>query len=262
MIRFFFDLLNGGLGVTGSIFVLVAFVFIAWMFIHAVRNGEYIWAAFIFFFSGLSAILYFFMVYRASGGSGNPMAGFELPGAADRRQIKRLQADIHHLDKPHHHLQLADIYFSQGKLDEAEASYRAAYERDPNDEDIRAHLGNCLVRRGKQQEALPLLESVCAQNPKHDYGYTLMTLAETQTASGQIDKAVATWRQVLSLYGYPRARVQYADLLIQKKEYAEARKSLEEVIQDAPFATKFQRKREAVWFNRAKASLRSIPASE
>ena len=252
-------ILNGDLGIGGWIFALAVFAFQIWMFVHAVRNGEYLWAAFIFFFSGFSALLYFFLAYRASGG-GNPMAGFELPGAADRRQIKRLQADIHHLDKPHHHLQLADIYFSQGKLDLAEASYRAAYERDPKDDDIRAHLGNCLARRGKLQEALPLLESVCAQNPKHDYGYTLMTLAETQAATGQIDPALATWRQVLSLYGYPRARVQYADLLIKKKEYAEARKNLEEVIHDAPYATKFQRKREAVWFNRAKAALKSIPA--
>ncbi len=258
MLRYFFEVLNGGLGLGGAIFAFLIFAFTLWMFIHALRNGEYIWAVFIFFFSGFSALLYFLMVYRASGG-GNPMAGFELPGAADRRQIKRLQADIHHLDKPHHHLQLADIYFSQGKLDEAEASYRAAYERDPKDDDIRAHLGNCLARRGKPQEALPLLQAVCAQNPKHDYGYTLMTLAETQAATGQVDAALATWRQVLSLYGYPRARVQYAELLVQKKEYAEARKSLEEVIHDAPYVTKFQRKREAVWFNRAKALLRSIP---
>src|ERR1700678_224402 len=142
------------------------------MFVHAIRSGDYLWAAFIFFFF-FSAILYFFLVYRSSAG-GNPMAGFELPGAVDRRRIKQLEADIHHLDKPHQHLQLADIYFSQGKLDQAEASYRAAYARDSNDEDIRAHLGNCLARQGKPQEALPLLEGVCAQNPKHDYGYTLM----------------------------------------------------------------------------------------
>jgi len=259
MLRFFFDLLNGGYGILGFVFFLAVCAFQLWMFIHAIRSGEYIWAAFILFFSGLSAVLYFFLVYRASGGMGNPLAGFELPGAADRRQIKKLQADIHHLDKPHMHLQLADIYFSRGKLDEAEASYRAAYERDPKDDDIRAHYGNCLARRGRPQEALPLLQAVCAQNPKHDYGYTLMSLAETQAATGQIDAALATWRQVLSLYGYPRARVQYADLLIQKKEYAEARKSLEEVIHDAPYVTKFQRKREKVWFDRAKAALRSIP---
>jgi len=259
MLNYFNQLFNGDLGIGGWVGAALIFAFTAWMFIHAIRNGEYIWAVFIFFFSGLSALLYFFLVYRASGGMGNPLSGFELPGAADRRQIKKLEADIHHLDKPHMHLQLADIYFNQGRLDEAEASYRAAYERDPNDDDIRAHYGNCLARRGRPQEALPLLQSVCAQNPKHDYGYTLMSLAETQAATGQVDAALATWRQVLSLYGYPRARVQFADLLIQKKEYAEARKSLEEVINDAPYATKFQRKREKVWFDRAKAALRSIP---
>jgi hypothetical protein len=258
MWRYFNELLAGNLGWQGYVFVALIFGFTAWMFIAAIRNGDYLWAAFIFFFSGFSALLYFFMVYRASSG-GNPLAGFELPGAADRRQIKRLEADIHHLDKPHLHLQLGDIYFSQGKLDKAEESYRAAYARDDKDEDIRAHLGNCLARRDKAKEALPLLEGVFAQNPKHDYGYTAMTLAETQAATGEIDAALATWRQVLSLYSYPRARVQFAELLIKKKEYAEARTNLKDVISDAPYATKFQRKREAVWFRRAKAALGSIP---
>ena len=262
MLSYVTQMLSGEDGFEAIVWVqlalgLLVFLFQVWMFIDAVRRGEYLWALFIFIGYGITAALYFFMVYRSTGGA---LTGFELPGAADRRQIKRLQADIHHLDKPHHHLQLADIYFSQGKLDQAEASYRAAYERDSQDDDIRAHLGNCLARRGKSQEALPLLESVCAENPKHDYGYTLMTLAETLGATGQTDRAIAVWQQVLGLYGYPRARVQYADLLIQKKEYAEARKNLEEVVHDAPYATKFQRKREAIWFKRAKAMMGKIPA--
>lgn len=252
-----FQLVNGSMGLASLAIWFLAVAFQLWMIIDAVRREEYVWAVIIFFFSIFSALLYFFMVYRASGGGA--LSGFELPGAADRRQIKTLQANIHHLDRPHHHLQLADIYFSQGKLDQAEASYRAAYERDSKDEDIRAHFGNCLSRAGKPQEALPLLEGVCAQNPKHDYGYTLMSLAETQAASGQIDKALATWRQVLGMYAYSRARVQYAELLIQKKEYAEARKQLDEVIIEAPFAPKFQRKREAVWLKKAKALLWTIP---
>lgn len=256
--RFVFQLMNGSFGWVGWIIGLALAIFHVWMLVDAIRREQYIWALFIFLFPPLNDFLYFFFVYRPSMG-GNPLAGFELPGAADRRQIKRLQADIHHLDKAHLHLQLADIYFNQGKLDQAETSYRAAYERDPKDEDIRAHLGNCLARRGKAQEALPLLESVCAQNPKHDYGYTLMTLAETQAATSQLDRAVATWRQVLSLYAYPRARVQFAELLIKKKDYAEARKNLEEIMSDAPYATKFQRKREAVWFKRARSMLRSLP---
>jgi hypothetical protein len=259
MVRDLLQLLGGGgAGWIGGLFLLVTTVFQIWMFVDAVRRREYVWSVLIFLFSFLSALLYFFMVYRASGG-GSPLDGFELPGAADRRQIARLKAEIHHLDKAHHHLQLGDIYLSQGKLADAEASYRAAYARDPQDEDVRAHLGNCLARMDKPQEALQLLESVCAQNPKHDYGYTLMTLAEAQTALNQTDRALATWRQVLSLYSYARARVQYAELLIKQKNYAEAKKNLDEVIEEIPFSPKFQRNREAVWLRRAKSLRRTLP---
>ncbi len=261
MMGFVLQLIFGAYGVIWQVIGVLIFAFHCWMLIDALRRGEWVWALFIFFFPIINDAAYFFFVYWPNrGGSGNPLAGFELPGAADRRRIKQLQADIHHLDKAHLHLQLADIYFSQGKLEEAEKSYRAAYERDPKDEDVRAHLGNCLARREKDAEALPLLESVCATNPKHDYGYTLMTLAETQGELGQTERALATWRQVLSMYGYPRARVQFAELLIKQKDYAEARKVLEEVIHDAPYATKFERKREKVWFDRAKSAMRSLPS--
>jgi tetratricopeptide (TPR) repeat protein len=239
------QMLNGG-GFGGGIFALLVTAFQVWMVI-------------IFIAWGLSAVLYYLLVYRQAAPAGNPLAGFELPGAADRRQIARLKSEIHHLDKAHLHLQLADIYFSQGKLPEAEASYRAALERDPDDEDTQAHLGACLMRQDRAGEALPLLTAVCARNPKHDYGYTLMTLAEAQTAAGQTGAALATWRQVLSLYQYSRARVQYAGLLLKSggsKE--EAARNLDEVIDGADFTTKFQRKREAVWVSRARALRRGI----
>src|SRR5690349_19371542 len=151
-------------------------IFQIWMLIDAVRQREWMWVVVILVFPGFGSLLYFFNVYRGSGGA---MRGFELPGAHSRKRIKELQAQIHHLDKAHHHSQLADIYFQQGKLKDAEASYRAALERDPQDEDTRAHLGQCLLRQNRPQEALPLLEAVGNANPKHDYGHTLMALAET-----------------------------------------------------------------------------------
>src|SRR5213083_635675 len=160
------DLANWQFLLTSPVF-LVMTAFQVWMFVDAVRREEWIWAAFIFIGFGLSALLYFFLVYRAVPSA---TRGFELPGAHDRRRIKELQAQIHHLDKPHHHSQLGDIYFQQGKLDKAEASYRAAMERDPQDIDTRAHFGQCLLRQKKPQEALPLLHGVVSENPKHDYG--------------------------------------------------------------------------------------------
>jgi len=122
---------------------IVVFAFQVWMFIHAVRQGEWLWAFFIFIGSGFAAICYFFFVYR---GSFSATRGFELPGAQKRRRIKELEAQIHHLDKPHHYFQLGDIYFQQSKLDKAETCYRASLERDPQEIDTRAHLGHCLLR--------------------------------------------------------------------------------------------------------------------
>src|SRR5690349_1556840 len=130
-------------------------IFMVWMTVDAVRRREWLWALFILAFPGIGAFWYFFYVYR---GSPSATRGFELPGAHDRRRIKELQAQIHHLDKAHHHSQLGDIYFQRGKLAEAETSYRAAMDRDPHDLDTRAHLGQCLLRQKRAAEARPLIE--------------------------------------------------------------------------------------------------------
>src|SRR5437867_8474695 len=133
-------------------------LFSLWMFIDAVRRREWVWALFIFIGFGFSALFYYFAVYRSAPSA---TRGFELPGAHDRRRIKELQAQIHHLDKPHHHSQLGDVYFQQGKLDQAEACYRASLERDPDDIDTRSHLGPCLSRQKNPAQHRPSLAHVC-----------------------------------------------------------------------------------------------------
>ena len=230
--------------------LLLVFAFQVWMFVDAVRRQEWFWAVFIFIGFGLSAVLYYFFVYRAVPSA---TSGFELPGAHSRRRIKELQAQIHHLDKAHHHSQLGDIYFQQGKLDQAGACYRAALERDPQDIDTRAHLGQCLLRQKRAAEARPLLEGVIAQNPKHDYGYTMMALAETLSTLGETDAALQMWRQVTAEHSYARAKVQLAGLYLAKNQPDLARTELKDVVADDVHAPAFQRKRDRVWVWRAKS---------
>lgn len=239
----------------GNPVFLVLMVFQIWMLVDALRREEWIWAIFIFFGFIISTVLYFFMVYRATRSA---TRGFELPGAHNRKRIKELEAQIHHLDKAHHHLQLGDIYFQQGKLARAEASYRASLERDSQDIDARAHLGQCLLRQKKLAEAQPLLEKVCAENPKHDYGHSLMALAETQTALGKPEAAMASWRQVLEHHAYARARVQLAELYLAGNQPELARAEVKEVLADDVHAPAFQRQREKVWTRRARQLLRRL----
>ena len=219
---------------TNPLFLALS-LFQLWMLVDAIRREEWMWVAFIFLFPYI-----------------------ELPGAHDRRRIKELQAQIHHLDKPHHHSQLGDVYFQQGKLDQAEACYRASLERDPDDIDTRSHLGQCLLRKKKPEEARPLLEKVCAEKPKHDYGHSLMALAEAQAVLGDPDAAIVTWQRVLEDHSYARARVQLAELYLQKTQTDLAKTELNEVLADDRYAPAFQRKRERVWVRKAKALLRKI----
>ena len=239
----------------GSPFALLLAVFQVWMLVHAIRQRDWIWVLFLAVGWGFSAFFYYFYVYRNSAST---TRGFELPGANNRRRIKELQAQIHHLDKAHHHSQLGDVYFQQGKLEKAEACYRAAIERDPQDIDTRAHFGQCLLRQKKPAEALPLLEGVVKENPKHDYGFSQMALAETFTALGQTDAALNIWKQVTENHSYPRAKVQLAELYLAKQQPELARVELKDVVEDDPHAPAFQRKRDRVWVRRARGLMRKV----
>jgi hypothetical protein len=223
--------------------------------IDAGRRGEWGWFLFMLVVPGFGTFWYFFYIYR---GSPSATRGFELPGAHDRRRIKQLQAQIHHLDKAHHHSQLGDIYFQRGKLTEAEASYRAAMERDAEDLDTRAHLGQCLLRLKRPVEARPLLEGVIAEKPEHDYGYTKMALAETLTALGEAGAAVNTWKQVTENHSYPRAKVQLAEIYVSQNQPDLARAELHDVVADDIHSPAFQRKRDRVWIRRAKRLTRKV----
>ena len=238
-----------------SPFVLLLAVFQLWMFIHAVRQREWIWALFLALGWGISAFFYYFNVYRNSAAT---TRGFELPGANNRRRINELQAQIHHLDKAHHHSQLGDVYFQQGRLEKAEASYRAAMERDPADIDTRAHFGQCLLRQKKPAEALLLLTGVVKENPRHDYGFSQMALAETFTALGQTEAALNLWKHVTENHSYPRAKVQLAELYLAKQQPELARAELKDVIADDAHSPVFQRKRDQVWVRRAKSLMRNL----
>src|SRR6266404_7962288 len=245
------SILDNLIGIQGWISLPVFglfFLFQLWMCIDAIRRGEWIWAVCIWFFPLINASLYYFFVYRANSAT----RGFELPGTAKRKRIKELQAQIHHLDNAVHYYQLGDIYFQMGKLEKAEAAYRASLERDPKDIDARAHLGQCLLRAKRPAEARPLLEGVVAENPKHDYGYSQMALAETLTALDQKEAALNIWKQVTENHSYPRAKVQLAELHLASNQTELARSELREVLDDDIHAPAFQRKRDRVWIRRAK----------
>jgi len=236
---------------------LAVTVFQIWMLVHALRQREWLWAFFIFIGSGLGAALYYFVAYRPAAPSAS--SGFELPGAQSRARIRELQAKIHQVDNAYHHFQLGDIYFQRGQFALAEPCYRAALAREPQDLDARAHLGQCLLRLNRPAEARPLLEGIMHEKPEHDYGHTMMALAETLALLGETDSAIRYWQHITQNHTYPRARVQLAELYAAQNQNPAARAELQEVLADDPHAPAFQRQRDRVWIRRAKSLLARLP---
>jgi len=99
---------------------------------------------------------------------------------------------------------------------------------------------------------------VAAENPKHEYGYTMMALAETLAALGETDAALKIWRQVTAEHSYARAKVQLAELYLAKNQPELARSELQDVIGDDVHAPTFQRTRDRVWIRRAKSLVRRL----
>jgi thioredoxin-like negative regulator of GroEL len=141
-------------------------------------------------------------------------------------------------------------------LTKAEACYRASLERDAQDIDARAHLGQCLLRQKRAGEARPILQQVCAENPKHDYGHSLMAYAETLALLGETGNAIAVWKQVLRDHSYARARVQLGELYLASGQQDLAAVEFRETVSDDRHAPAFQRRRDRVWVRRAKRLLR------
>jgi hypothetical protein len=230
--------------------------FHVWMLVDAARRQEWVWFAFMFIFPVINDLLYFFLVFRAERSSLS--TGFELPGQHRRERIAELERQLQLLDKAHHHLELADIRFQQGKFKLAEESYRRSLDREPQDIDARAHYGQCLLRLNRAVEAKPLLEAVCAEKPKHDYGHSLMALAEARATLGDPAGAVAAWESVIAENSYARARVQLAELLVGRGDKQRALQLANEVLSEDKVAPAYQRRQEEPWVARAKRLVKSL----
>ena len=86
----------------------------------------------------------------------------------------------------------------------------------------------------------------------------MMALAETFAALGESERALSLWKQVTENHAYPRARVQYAEMLIARNELEAARGVLTDIIEDDPHAPAHQRKRDRVWTRKARSLLKKI----
>jgi hypothetical protein len=96
------------------------------------------------------------------------------------------------------------------------------------------------------------------EKPDHDYGHSMMALAETLMALGETDNALLYWQHITQSHFYPRAKVQLAEIYAAKNQPDLARAELKDVVSDDVHAPAFQRRRDRVWIRRARAALKNL----
>lgn len=177
--------------------------------------------------------------------------GVRLVGSRD--QIDDLRRKIAHMDKPHHMLQLGQVYVRQKKFSEAATWFEKCLAREPNALDAQYGLAQCRFAAGQYPAAAELLEKVYAVRPDHDYGTAYLRLAQAQTRSGNAARAREVFEQMLRFYpGHPEGSYDYALLLDEAGQTDKAVKLMQDVIASVRLSPSFQRRRNRHWALKAR----------
>ena len=198
-----------------SPWALVVFGFQLWMLVDAIRQREWLWAFFIFVGWGLSAFFYYFrsIAPRPRRRAASNCRGPWIAAASSSCRPKSITST-----KPTITPSSATSTSSKANSAKAEACYRAALERDPQDIDTRAHFGQCLLRQKRPAEARPLLEGVVAENPSTTTATPRWPWRRPSWRWAKRDAALGIWQQVTENHSYPRAKVQLAELYLARNQ--------------------------------------------
>ncbi len=91
----------------------------------------------------------------------------------------------------------AYAHHGAGRLDEAQAGYRAVLERDPRNFDAEHLLGVVALQRARPEEALPHFERAVGINPQSAHAHN--SLGETYRRLGRGEQALASLQRALAL---------------------------------------------------------------
>ncbi|HTY36289.1 MAG TPA: tetratricopeptide repeat protein [Bacteroidota bacterium] len=106
-------------------------------------------------------------------------------------------------------LQVAEIYNTLGKFDQAAERYKRMVDLDPSNRVLQRQLAETYARAGKMDEAIKLLESILEDDPKN--AETLASLADIYLDQHNFERAQVLYEKLLSLeHTNPEVRLRVA----------------------------------------------------
>jgi hypothetical protein len=220
------------------------------------RRPDTYWVWVILFLGPIGALVYIFAEVLPDLG----LLKQSFKAFPRRKRIAELEMAIRDNPSTGNYEELGDLYMDEGKLQAARNAYDKAIAARSTTLDCFYRRGVCALLLGDAAAALPDLEMTVKKDAGHDFHRAAGLLADAYAKTGQADKADAMFRQAVDRSTLSETYLNYADFLAAQGRNAEAREWAKKVLDKKPTMPRYLRRRERLWFRRAGAILKRVPA--
>jgi hypothetical protein len=227
-----------------------------WMLIDANRRGvEYYWFWIILLFQPFGAWAYF-IVYKTKDFQDRPSL---FTGFFHRRPSQdELRHRVARSPTPANRLELGEHLVEIQAFDEALPYLNAVLAREPEHCRCLFLLAQCHRGLGHAEEAVPLLLKLIARQPGWSDYQAWHTLIEVFQETGDHSGALVRCRDLVRLAPSLQHKCLLAEHLLDRGEKGEARRIVEQGLDDYRYLSGPSRRRDGRWVGKAKQLLKRI----
>jgi len=246
-----------------SIILLVSIALQIACAVHVVRSGRQLYWLWILFIGSYLAVIVYLIVAVIPDLRNDPRSRQAANRVRDtidpERRRRAIQAKLEIADTVDNRRALAEESMRLGDYANAAELYRSVL-KGVYATDASFLLGLAQAQAGRQDfaGARGTLETLYAAHPSFRHSDAELLRARVLEADGDIDGALARYRELATSYPGEEARFRYAALLKRRERFGEARAVLRDMLTRAKHAPRYYRKKEAGWIDAAQRELASL----
>ena len=229
-----------------------------WMSLDCIQRREhFIWIIIMIILFPVGAVAYFFVVKnRVEGKALGSLAPTPIRREVETEETLQLKDLIRKFHKAYHYEKLGQVYIDQNKFDLAIPQFEEAIQRDPEMMEARYGLAKCFHGLSRYEEGAVALEKLTAIEKKYDYGNAIFGLAECYRLSGNEEKALEAYGEVINSFHFFKAYYHYACLLDNKGKKQEAIDYMKSIVGSSKDLPDYKLEKERFWIDEATKFLR------
>ena len=229
-----------------------------WMCLDCIQRREhFIWIIIMIILFPVGAVAYFFVVKNRVGGKApGSLAPTPICREVETEETLQLKDLIGKFHKAYHYEKLGQVYIDQNKFDLAISQFEEAIQRDPEMMEARYGLAKCFHGLSRYEEGAVALEKLTAIEKKYDYGNAIFGLAECYRLSGNEEKALEAYGEVINSFHFFKAYYHYACLLDNKGKKQEAIDYMKSIVGSSKDLPDYKLEKERFWIDEATKFLR------